>query len=168
MIGKSNQETFNKQIQTPMDIEVEIQIQVQTCTDWMVNFENRTQKSSPVTAFCKCKGCQQFPNDLSSFHGLHCAFAFFWCCVSLSSGAIEVQIQTQMQSRNTNMKGVNISTQKKYKCNAQMHFAAPPSPKSWGARAPFSNCQRLKQCAPDDDFLQFFYSIFATFATVKV
>ena len=89
-----------------------------------------------------------------------CACIFFWHCFSLSSWAIEIQIQTQMQIRNTNMKGVNISTQEKYKykykCNAQMHFAAPPSPKSWGTRAPFSNCQRLKQCAPDDDFLHFF------------
>ena len=150
-----------------MDIQIEIQIQLQTCTDWMVNFEKRNQKSSPVTAFCKCKGCQQFPNDLFSLHGLQCAFAIFWCYVSLSSGAIEVQIQTQMQSRNTNMKGVNISTQEKYKykykCNAQMHFAAPPSPKSWGVRAPFSNCQRLKQCALDDDFLQFFLFNFCHF-----
>ena len=81
----------------------------------------------------------------------------FFGAESLSSGAIEIQMQTQMQIRNTNMKGVNISTQKKYKCNAQMHFAAPPSPKSWGARAPFSNCQRLKQCAPDHDFLQIFF-----------
>ena len=41
VIGKSNQETFIKQIQTPMDIKEEIQIQIQTCTDWMVNFEKR-------------------------------------------------------------------------------------------------------------------------------
>ena len=84
VIGKSNKETFIKQIQTPMDIKEEIQIQIQTCTDWMVNFEKRNQESSPVTAFSKCKGCQQFPNDLFSFHGLQSAFAFFWCCVSLS------------------------------------------------------------------------------------
>ena len=116
VIGKSNQETFIKQIQTPMDIKEEIQIQIQTCTDWMVNFEKRNQESSPVTAFSKCKGCQQFPNDLFSFQGLQCALAFFWHCVSLSSWAIEIQIQTQMQIRNTNMKGVNISTQEKYKC----------------------------------------------------